>query len=105
MRIDSSQAAPLLPESGRSGNPSPASAATTASTSSVLGSVLGEDQAQLSGAHVQVQALTAQVLQFPEIRQEKVNTLRQLVLGGSYQPSANQLAEAVLAHMLAPPAA
>src|SRR5258708_5241442 len=101
MRIDSHQTSQPLPESGRSSNPSPASADTRAAVSGAVGG----DSAQLSGTHGQVQALVAQALQFPEIRTEQVNTLRQVVLGGSYQPSPNQVAEAVFAHMLATPAA
>jgi flagellar biosynthesis anti-sigma factor FlgM len=101
MRIDLNQAAEPLAESGRTSKPGPASGDTRPSGSSPL----GEDQAQLSGAHVQIQALATQVLQLPEIRQEKVNGLRQMVLGGSYQPSSNQIAEAVFAHMLVKPAA
>lgn len=104
MRIDTNQTAQPLAESNRSGNSNPASVDTRASTSSAS-AALGEDSAQLSGAHVQVQALVAQALQFPEVRQEKVNALRQSVLGGSYQPSASQVAEAVLGHMLVSPAA
>ncbi len=101
MRIDSNQAPPPLAESGRAGTPNPAGGDARTSRSNAL----GEDQAQLSGAHIQVQALAAQVLQLPEIRQEKVNALRQLVLGGSYQPNSSQVAEAVFAHMLVSPAA
>jgi flagellar biosynthesis anti-sigma factor FlgM len=99
MRIDVNQAAQPLSESVRSGNPSPASSAARASGRSPL----GEDQAQLSGVRVQV--LATQVLQFPEVRQEKVSALRQVVLGGSYQPSSKQVAEAVFAHLLVLPAA
>ena len=101
MRIDSSQTAQPLPESGRGGNLSPAGAETRATPSSAL----GEDSAQFSGAGVQIQALVAQTLQFPEIREEKVNALRQLVAGGSYKPSPKQVAEAVFADMQAAPAA
>jgi flagellar biosynthesis anti-sigma factor FlgM len=101
MRIDPNQAAQTLLESGRTSNASPASDGNRPAASNPL----GEDQAQLSGAHIQVQFLATQVLQFPEIRQEKVNALRQVVLGGSYQPSSNQVADAVFAHILAIPAA
>jgi flagellar biosynthesis anti-sigma factor FlgM len=96
MRIDPNQTAQALPESSRSSGQSPASGDTRASA----GSPLGEDQAQLSGIHTQVQTLTAQAAQLPEIRQEKVNALRQAVLGGSYQPSAAQVAEGLFAHMV-----
>lgn len=54
---------------------------------------------------MQVQALVAQALQFPEVRQEKVNALRQAVQSGSYQPSAQQVGDAVFDHMLQNPAA
>jgi flagellar biosynthesis anti-sigma factor FlgM len=106
MRIDGNQAAQSLPESGRSANPSPATGDARSSVSSPLGeSSLGEDQAQFSGATGQVQALAEQVLQFPEIREEKVNALRQVVQDGNYQPSSKQVADAMFAHMLVTPAA
>lgn len=96
MRIDPNQIAQALPESSRSSGQSPASGGTRTSACSSP----GEDQAQLSGIHAQVQTLTAQAAQLPEIRQEKVNALRQAVLGGSYQPSAAQVAEGLFAHMV-----
>jgi flagellar biosynthesis anti-sigma factor FlgM len=101
MRIDGNQAAQPLPESGRPTNPSPASGDAGSSASSPL----GEDQAQFSGSQAQVQALAEQVLQFPEIRQEKVNALRQVVIGGNYQVSSKQVAGALFAHLLVTPAA
>jgi flagellar biosynthesis anti-sigma factor FlgM len=101
MRIDGNQAVQSLPESGRSDGPSLASGDAHSSASNPL----GEDQAEFSGARGQVQALAEQVLQLPEIRQEKVNALRQVVLGGNYQISSKQFADAVFAHMLVTPAA
>jgi flagellar biosynthesis anti-sigma factor FlgM len=101
MRIDLNPGAQPLPESGRSTNQSPVSADAHSSASGPV----GEDQAQLSGVHVQVQALAAQISQLPELRQEKVSALRQMVLGSSYQPSSEQVAEALFAHMLVQPAA
>jgi len=100
MRIDLNPAAQPLPESGRTTNQSPASAEAGSSASHAL---VG-DQAQLSGV-VQVQALAAQISQLPEVRQEKVTALRQAVLSGSYQPSSQQVADALFAHMLVQPAA
>jgi flagellar biosynthesis anti-sigma factor FlgM len=97
MRIDLGQAAQPLPENDRTGKPG----ASNAETRPAASSSRGEDQAQLSGGHAKVHALAAEVLQFPEIRQEKVNALRQVVLEGSYRPSPNQVADAVFAHMLA----
>jgi flagellar biosynthesis anti-sigma factor FlgM len=101
MRIENNPAAQALPESGRTSNSNSASGQALSTASNAL----GEDQAQLSGGHVQVQALAAQALQFPEVRQEKVNALRQVVLSGGYQVSPEQVAGAMFDHMLAEPAA
>jgi negative regulator of flagellin synthesis FlgM len=107
MRIDSNQVAQPLPESGRSAQAGSATNHAGAATSgNALGEdALGEDQAQLSGAHVPVQAWAAQALQFPEVRQERVNALRQVVVDGTYQPGSKPVADAIFAHMLANPAA
>jgi negative regulator of flagellin synthesis FlgM len=99
MRIDPNQGAPSLSESSRSAQPQQ-SPANKGNGVTAGGSALGEDQAQLSGTHVQIQALTAQALQFPEVRQEKVNALRQVVSNGTYQPGSKQMADAVFSHML-----
>jgi len=101
MRINPNQGADPLQQSGRLDNASSASPAASSSS----GGALGEDQAQLSGAHVQVQALAAQALQLPAVRQdavrqEKVSALRQAILGGSYHPDSEQVAEALMGHMM-----
>lgn len=96
MRIDPNQGAQAPPESGRAASQRLASAAAQAAT----GGAPGADQAELSGAHLQVQALTAQALQFPEVRQEKVNALRQVVEDGGYQPGAGQVANAIFDHLM-----
>jgi flagellar biosynthesis anti-sigma factor FlgM len=95
MRINPNQRALPVPESDRSSNAN----SVTKNGRALAGSPLGEDQAQLSGVRVHVPALAAQVMQFPEVRQERVNALRQAVLEGSYQPSAVQVADALLDHM------
>jgi flagellar biosynthesis anti-sigma factor FlgM len=102
MRIDQNQGAQPLPQSSRS---VPSNATNGGTGAAASGNALGEDQAQLSGTHAQIQALTAQALQFPEIRQEKVNALRQVVGDGTYQPSPRQVADAVFAHIVATSAA
>jgi flagellar biosynthesis anti-sigma factor FlgM len=101
MRINLDQSTQALPESGRTRNQSAAGADNRASAASAV----GEDQAQLSGTHLQVQALTAQALQLPEVRQEKVNALRQIVQDGTYKPSSNQIAGALFDHLQLRPAA
>jgi flagellar biosynthesis anti-sigma factor FlgM len=102
MRIDGN-GAPPLPENGRSNQPVATSTHTSAAASGALG--VGEDQAQLSGTLAQVQGLAAQVSQFPEVREEKVNALRQVVNSGGYQPSSDQVAGALFDHMIEAPAA
>jgi flagellar biosynthesis anti-sigma factor FlgM len=98
MRIDSNYVSQALPEN--EGSTSAASSGKTGATaSSAVASPLGEDQAQLSGVHVQVQALVAQALQLPEVRQERVQALRQAVSSGQYQPSPQEVAGALLANV------
>lgn len=58
-----------------------------------------EDQAQLSGAHTQVAALAAQAQQLPEMRQKRVDALRQAIESGRYQPDAHKVAGAMVEWM------
>lgn len=96
MRIDPNPGTAPLPESGRSGNQTP----NALPASSGSASALGEDQAQLSGAGAQLQALVAQASQLPETAAAKIDALRQAVMSGSYQPSPDQVAGALFAHMV-----
>ena len=111
MRIDLNPAAQPLSESDRSGAAGTAAAATASSVSGsghasgALSGLGGEDQAELSGAHTQVAALVAQAAQLPEVRQERVQALRQAIQRGRYQSSPEEVARAVLAHMIAGSAA
>jgi flagellar biosynthesis anti-sigma factor FlgM len=93
MRIDPNHGPQATSESG------PTSAQSTAARSSAWS--VGEDQAQLSGAHVQVEALAAQAAQLPEVRQERVSALRQALLGGQYHSNPETVAGALFNHMLA----
>jgi hypothetical protein len=104
MRIELNPGAPAL--ASREGHVSEnRPGETQVSEDQVSEGRVSEDQAQLSVVHGQIQALAAQASQFPEVRQETVNTLRQMLLGSAYQPSSWQVAEALLAHMLVKPAA
>ena len=60
----------------------------------------GQDQAQLSVDSGTVQQLKAKLSQLPEVRQERVNALRQAVNGGTYQVSNQQLADAIGSELL-----
>ncbi len=97
MRIDLNHEPQPLAETNRSSAQSTTAAAARASASQVLG---GEDQAELSGAHAQVQALVAQASQLPEVRQERVQALRLAVERGGYSTSPEAVASALVAHML-----
>jgi len=59
------------------------------------------DGASLSSGS-NVSALTAQVKQMPDVRQERVAALRQAVQSGQYQVSDKQIAEALHAQLLGP---
>ncbi len=99
MRIDSSQGAQAPAESQAAS--SAASNKPGAAGAPAASSPLGEDEAQLSGVHVQIQALIGQALQLPEVRQERVQALRQAVAAGQYQPAAQEVAGALLSNGIA----
>jgi flagellar biosynthesis anti-sigma factor FlgM len=101
MRIDSQYNPQSAPEPNRANalaNSSTASSTVAAADTSAVASP-GEDQAQLSGAYVSAEALSSQALQLPEIREQKVQSLRQAVLSGQYQASPQNVAQALFAHM------
>jgi flagellar biosynthesis anti-sigma factor FlgM len=98
MRIDSNQGPQQLNESSAAGSQNTAGAGN--SSSYAIEDVIGQDQAQLSGAHAQVDALAAQASQLPEIREERVVALRQAVESGQYAPSPEQVAGAVVDSMI-----
>jgi len=83
--------------------PAASSASNASSSSSGAGSA--EDQAQFSGAHVQVAALAAQANQLPEVRQERVQPLRQLVNSGRYALDPEKIAGAIVGHLVSGSAA
>ena len=95
MKID----APLsLPENyppekvGRSGSP----IGRTQSTG------VGEahDEAQLSVDRDRVETLRSQLSRLPEVRQERVETVRQAIRGGHYQVSDQQIVEAIHSQLI-----
>lgn len=93
MRIDSNYGSQPAVETKSSPQP-PTDAAQSAGVHA-----LAEDQAQLSGTHVQAATLVSQTLQLPEVRQERVAALRQALAGGSYHPAPDAVAHAVLTHI------
>jgi flagellar biosynthesis anti-sigma factor FlgM len=114
MRIDSNQGAQQAAGSERASGSAPASANSASASalgssnlgSSALGSSnlgsspLGEDQAQLSGFHLEVQGLIAQLSGLPETTPQKVSALREAVVTGSYRPSPDAVAGALFSNMV-----
>ena len=57
---------------------------------------LTEDRTTLQTGSLSVQSLTSQAMNTPEIRQDKVDALRQSVTSGEYQVSAKAIASAII---------
>lgn len=107
MRIDLNYGPQAASETDRAATQNGAARSESSLTSGagVTGGTSGEDQAHLSTSQAQVGALTAQASQLPEVRQERVQALRQVVQRGQYQPLPDQVAGAMLDYMSAGPAA
>ncbi len=56
----------------------------------------GGDTVLFSGALAQVQQLTVKLQQFPEIRADRVAALKDRIERGTYKPSSNDVADAML---------
>jgi flagellar biosynthesis anti-sigma factor FlgM len=65
----------------------------------------GEDQAEFPRVQAQVRALAAQAARLPEVRQERVQALRQTIERGLYCPGPARVAGAILEHMITGPTA
>jgi anti-sigma28 factor (negative regulator of flagellin synthesis) len=57
------------------------------------------DVAHASADYVRAQGLAATLSQLPEVRQEKVAALAELVRSGNYSVTSDQTAGALMAHM------
>lgn len=93
MRID------LNPNIGQTPDPGESSKPGLGSSSGPASSELAADVAKLSPDYVRAQVLTEAVNQLPEIRQDKVAALAQLIGNGSYAVTSEQTAAALLSHM------
>jgi len=100
MRVDLTTNGLGQPESrktGRSGQSGAASSAGAGSSAGVSAGVTGGDRAQFSFDQARVQALTAQALAAPEVRQAKVAALGQAISSGEYTVDAGKVADAMTA--------
>ena len=61
----------------------------------------GQDQAQLSADNGTIQTLKARLSQLPEVRQDRVDALRQAFRNGTYQVSDQQLSNAIGSDLMA----
>jgi flagellar biosynthesis anti-sigma factor FlgM len=95
MRIDAALPVPenqptqKVASSGGSAQPSTAAPVTS-----------GQDQAQLSVDSGTIQQLQSKLSQLPDVRQDRVNALRQAVGSGSYKVSNQQLSDAIGSDLL-----
>ena len=55
-----------------------------------------QDKISVSERATTIENLTARVNQLPDMRQEKVEAMRERIQSGSYNPSANDIADAIL---------
>lgn len=55
----------------------------------------GEDTVSISSTHQEVQSLTASLTAVPEVRSQLVSSFRERIQQGQYQPSSNQVADAI----------
>ena len=78
---------------------------TGAHRASASDAFAGEDQAEFSETRAQVRALAALAAQLPEVRQERVQALRQTIERGLYYPGSARVAGAILEHMITGPTA
>ncbi len=94
MRIDLNPSA--MPELGRSGE---AAAGTKPLDATNLAAPDAEDVAHLSSGSDAVQKLKLQLDALPDIRQQRVDALRQAISDGSYKISPQGIATAMLAEL------
>jgi negative regulator of flagellin synthesis FlgM len=57
---------------------------------------LGKDKVELSGKSAEFSKLVDQLKQLPDVRQDRVNELKQKISSGNYEPSAEDIADAIL---------
>jgi len=90
MRIDSNNAANILPTDW-----SNTSSTSKAASSEYAG--LTEDRTTFSSTGTQIQSLTAEAMNTPPVRQDKVDALKQSVASGEYQLDPSSIASAIAA--------
>jgi negative regulator of flagellin synthesis FlgM len=77
-------------------SPQRAPSDTTATSAAGTEPTVGEDAATLSVGSANVNSLVAKALDAPDVRQDKVEALRQAVQNGEYKLDPAQIAEAMI---------
>jgi negative regulator of flagellin synthesis FlgM len=55
-----------------------------------------EDKIEFSSKGAEVGKLVDQLKQFPDVRQDRVDSLRQKIQSGEYRPASEEIADAIL---------
>jgi len=97
MRIDTDNTLP-----GSQQPDGPGSSISTSKPGQAGQTVLGSDTASLSSAGEKVASLKAEIQNTPEVRRDRVQALQKAVQEGSYQPTDQQIANAILSDALGP---
>jgi len=98
MKIDPTIQFPNDPQSDRVSNaPARTVQSQSSSSSSGASSATGEDTFSLSSAHGEVQTLSANLANVPEVRSQRVSALQQRVQSGNYKPDSAKVADAIIA--------
>ena len=92
MRVDLQTHGPEAPEKSKPSRAAKAAAAKAERS-------VTADEASFSYDHVRLHSLAGQVMAQPEVRGQKVETLRQAVGKGEYAVSDSQIADAIVADL------
>jgi flagellar biosynthesis anti-sigma factor FlgM len=84
---------------GQTSDPGDLTKSSLRTSSGPAESELPADVTKLSPDYLRAQALTAAVSELPEIRQDRVAALAELIRNGNYAVTSKQTAEALISHM------
>jgi flagellar biosynthesis anti-sigma factor FlgM len=101
MRVDFTTSGLEPPEKGTTGRAGHTGHTDPTGTGSGTGtsSISGLDQTRFSFDQTRVQSLEAHVLAQPEVREAKVQSLRQAIGNGEYSVPASQVADALISEL------
>jgi flagellar biosynthesis anti-sigma factor FlgM len=97
MKIDPTIQSTGGPQSGAVTDAQNSSARASAAKPENAASASSEDTIQISTRHAEVQQLSAQMANVPEVRAARVAPLKAAVQRNSYQPNSGKIADAMLA--------